>query len=49
VVLVDDLVTTGASLAESARALRSAGCRPFGAAVVAATRTRPAVRHLPVG
>jgi predicted amidophosphoribosyltransferase len=37
VVLVDDLVTTGASLAEGARALSVAGGRVIGAAVVAAS------------
>ena len=48
VVLIDDLVTTGSTLAEAARALLSGGCRPVGAAVVAATRTRPA-DDLPTG
>src|SRR5690606_9310485 len=37
VVLVDDIVTTGATLSEASRALVTAGIRPCGAAVVAAT------------
>ena len=35
--LVDDIITTGATLAEAARAVNAAGGHPFGLAVIAAT------------
>jgi predicted amidophosphoribosyltransferase len=39
-VLVDDVITTGATLREAQRALEAEGLRPAGAAAVAATRRR---------
>jgi orotate phosphoribosyltransferase len=46
VVLVDDLMTTGASLTVAARAVTGAGGRVAGAAVVAGSRDPEAARPL---
>jgi predicted amidophosphoribosyltransferase len=45
VIIVDDVVTTGASLSEAARALRVAGVPVLAAATVAATERRTSARQ----
>jgi len=48
VVLVDDILTTGASLAETVEAVRAAGVEPMAAAVIADRSTAPVEVGVPV-
>ena len=48
VVLVDDILTTGASLAETARAVRAAGVEPLAAAVIVDRSTGPVEVGTPI-
>jgi orotate phosphoribosyltransferase len=48
VVLVDDILTTGASLLETADAVRVAGVEPLAAAVIVDRSTRPVAAGFPV-
>ena len=48
VVLVDDILTTGASLDETARAVRAAGAEPLAAAVIADRSSGPVELGFPI-
>jgi orotate phosphoribosyltransferase len=49
VVLVDDILTTGASLAETVAAVQAAGAAPLAAAVIVDRSTRPVELGVPLG